>query len=218
MTPPEIDLPLLRRLAHAAVMSDCCDQVGRRDRTLLPGLSPQTSTAIVIVGFARPVMASAVSEAPAEPYANEVAYIDALEPDDVVVARTDPVCAFWGELFSTAAMARGAVGAVIDGYVRDTAKIAELGWPVLARGTMPTDSLGRLSIQQMDEPIELLGVSVRRHDLVVADGDGVVIVPAEVAQDVAMRAIEKASTESSARAMLSAGAYLRDAWERYRVL
>ncbi len=213
-----VNLELLRRLTYSAVVSDCCDQAGFRSQVLASGLVPIWPGAPVIVGYARPVRAIAVYEIPATPYAAEVAFIDSLLPDDVVVASTDPVCAFWGELFSTAAVARGAVGAVIDGYVRDTSRIRELGWPVLARGMQPTDSLGRLSITDANGPIKMLGVVVRRGDLVVADGDGIVIVPAELADDVAARAIEKARTESSARSMLLAGAYLRDAWERFRVL
>ena len=172
----------------------------------------------MLVGFARPVRAIAVSRIPAMPYAPEVSYIDSLLADDVVMASTDPVCAFWGELFSTAAIARGAAGAVIDGYIRDTARIRMLGWPILSRGTHPTDSLGRLSVIEADAPIEVLGVVVQRGDLVVADGDGIVVVPREFADDVAARALEKAKTESSARSMLLSGAYLRDAWERFGVL
>ncbi len=213
-----IDLVSFRQAAYSAVVSDCCDNVGLRHRTLGTGLRPMFSDMPVIVGFARPVRAIAVGEAPLQPYAAEVAYIDSLEAGDVVVAVTDPVGAFWGELFSTAAVARGAAGAVIDGLVRDTRLIAALGWPMLARGTRPTDSLGRLSIVESDIPVQILGVTVARGDLVVADEDGTVVVPAAAAEEVVARAIEKAKIESSARLMLRGGAYLRDAWERFKVL
>lgn len=213
-----IDLVLLRTVAYSAVVSDCCDQVGLRQQTLEAGLRPIAADMPVIVGFARPVRAIAMDRVPDLPYAAEVAYIDSLLPDDVVVALTDPVGAFWGELFSTAAVARGAAGAVIDGLVRDTRLIAALGWPMLARGTRPTDSLGRLSIVESDIPLQILGVTVARGDLVVADADGTVVVPAAAAEEVVARAIEKAKTESSARSMLLGGAYLRDAWERFKVL
>lgn len=213
-----VDLIALRQVAYSAVISDCCDQSGLRAQAMAPGLFPFRDDSPVLVGYARPVRAEAVAEVPERPYAPEVAFIDSLRPDDVVVARTDPVCAFWGELFSTAAVARGAAGAVIDGYVRDTRGIGVLGWPVISRGTLPTDSLGRLSIVEVDQPTEVLGVLVHPGDLVVADADGTVVVPRDAVEEVAARAIEKAKTESSARAMLRAGAYLREAWERYRVL
>jgi regulator of RNase E activity RraA len=213
-----LDLDLIRRTVYAAVVSDCCDQVGARDRALRPGIALHLPGSGVLVGYARPVRATAVSDIPAVPYEAEVAFIDSLQPDDVVVAITDPACAFWGELFSTAAMARGAAGAVIDGYVRDSERIAAMGWPVFARGTLPTDSLGRLSITDTDTQMEVLGVLVQRGDIVVADRDGVVVVPAGIAADVMRRAVDKAGMESGAKDMLVAGAYLRDAWERYRVL
>ena len=213
-----IDLTLFRAVAYSAVVSDCCDHVGLRQQTFEAGLRPVFGDMSVIVGFARPVRAVAVEAAPVVPYSAEVAYIDSLEVDDVVVALTDPVGAFWGELFSTAAVARGAAGAVIDGFVRDTRLIAALGWPMLARGTRPTDSLGRLSIVESDLPLQILGVTVARGDLVVADADGTVVVPAAAAEEVVARAIEKAKTESSARSMLLGGAYLREAWERFKVL
>jgi 4-hydroxy-4-methyl-2-oxoglutarate aldolase len=213
-----IDLALFRTVAYSAVVSDCCDQVGLRGQTLEAGLHPIAPGQPVIVGYARPVRSAAVERVPDVPYATEVAYIDSLVADDVVVAVTDPVGAFWGELFSTAAVARGAAGAVIDGLVRDTRLIVQLGWPMLARGTRPTDSLGRMSIVEWDVPVEILGVTVARGDLVVADVDGTVIVPAAAAEEVVARAVAKASTESSARAMLRDGAFLRDAWERFRVL
>jgi len=215
---PVIDLTLFRTIAYSAVVSDCCDRFGLRDQAFAPGLRPITPNMPVIVGWARPVRAVAVQVAPALPYEAEVTYIDALARDDVVVAVADPASAFWGELFSTAAMARGAAGAVIEGMVRDAVRITELGWPVLALDTHPTDSLGRLSIVESDVPVLIRGVRVARGDLVVADGDGTIVVPADAAGEIIARAIEKAQTESRARAMLEAGSYLREVWERFKVL
>lgn len=208
----------LRRVGYSAVVSDCCDQAGRREQTMSAGIGPVSGGTEVLVGFARPVRSAAVAEVPEEPYGKEIDYIDSLRPDDVVVATVEAQGAFWGELFSTAARARGAVGAVVDGLVRDQARIRELGFPVFARGGRPTDSLGRLSIQEHDVPIEIGGVTVSPGDLVVADIDGVTVVPVAAIEDVAARAIEKATTENHARELLEGGALLRDAWDRFKVL
>ena len=130
-----------------------------------------------------------------------VDFIDSLVKDDVVVGTVGAPSAFWGELFSTAARARGAAGVVVDGLVRDRARIEEMGFPVFARGTRPTDSLGSdLAISRRDVAIEIAGVLVSPGDLVVADVDGVTVVPAEATADVAARAIEKATTEESGAA------------------
>jgi regulator of RNase E activity RraA len=107
---------------------------------------------------------------------------------------------------------------VVDGLVRDQARIGALGFPVFARGARPTDSLGRISISERDVSIEIAGVIVSPGDLVVADVDGVAVVPVEATAEVAARAIEKATTENNARELLEGGALLRDAWDRFRVL
>lgn len=208
----------LRRVGYSAVVSDCCDQVGLRDQTMSAGITPVSGGPGVLVGFARPVLSVAVDRTPDEPYRAEIDFIDSLGPDDVVAATVEAPGAFWGELFSTAAKARGAAGVVVDGLVRDQARIRQLGFPVYARGARPTDSLGRISISGCDTATLIGGISVAPGDLVVADVDGVTVVPVDAIEEVATRAIEKATTENHAREMLEGGALLRDAWDRFRVL
>ena len=208
----------LRRVGYSAVVSDCCDQVGLREQTMSSGIEPVSGGTEVLVGFARPVLSVAVDEIPDQPYDAEIDFIDSLQADDVVVGTVEAPGAFWGELFSTAAMARGAVGAVVDGLVRDRARIRRLDFPVFARGARPTDSLGRISIREHDVPLEIGGITVSPGDLVVADIDGVTVVPADAIEEVATRTIEKATTENEARELLEGGALLRDAWDRFKVL
>jgi regulator of RNase E activity RraA len=130
----------------------------------------------------------------------------------------DTPAAFWGELFSAAALGRGARGVVVDGLIRDSVRIDELGFATYGVGHRPTDSLGRISIQATDTPIVCGGVDVRSGDLVVADADGVAVVPAELANKAVRAAMEKAQTEAQAKDLLRSGALLRDAWERFGVL
>jgi 4-hydroxy-4-methyl-2-oxoglutarate aldolase len=208
----------LRRVGYSAVVSDCCDQVGLREQTMASGINPVSRETGVLVGFARTVRSVPVDAIPDEPYSAEIDFIDSLRPDDVVVGTVEAPGAFWGELFSTAAKARGAVGVVVDGLIRDQARIEGMGFPVFARGARPTDSLGRISIGEQDTAIEIAGVTVRSGDLIVADVDGVTVVPADSITEVATRAIEKATTENDARRLLEEGALLRDAWNRFRVL
>jgi 4-hydroxy-4-methyl-2-oxoglutarate aldolase len=215
---PDIDLSVVRERCYAAVISDCCDAVGLRARALAPRIAPFIGGDRVLAGWARPALSRPVDAIPDAPYSNEIDYIDSLGLDDVVVARCDGA-AFWGELFSTAARARGAVGAVIDGLIRDRARIAELeDFVVHATGSHPADSLGRCSITQRDRPVTIGGVSVGRGDLVVADVDGVVAVPCDAVEEVVARALEKAAKETGSRAMLARGSLLRDAWDVHGVL
>jgi regulator of RNase E activity RraA len=216
-----VDLARLAQASYSAAVSDICDQRGYRMQTLAPSIRAAAGHApgTVLVGWARTVLSARVDAAPPRPYGTEIDFIDSLRPGDVVVADcSQNTAAFWGELFSTAARARGARGAVIDGLIRDSDRIAALSFPVFATGYRPTDSLGRVSIRSVDEPVEVGGVTVRSGDLVIADADGVVIVPAVIAAEVAEAAMTKARVETDARSLLKDGALLADVWERYKVL
>jgi regulator of RNase E activity RraA len=155
-----------------------------------------------------------------EPYAMEIEAIDSILPDEVVVVSTQQSKrnAPWGELLSTAAKARGARGAVIDGLVRDVKKIEELGFPVLAAGIKPVDSMGRGIVTGYNVPVECGEVLVNPGDLVFADWDGVIVVPRASVEEVMRLALDKATREDSSRAELMGGAYLRDVFKRHGVL
>jgi regulator of RNase E activity RraA len=219
MNRTDLDLDALAEACFSAVFSDVCDQLGARETTVMSAdIRPINRPGAVLVGWARTVTSLRVSEIPARKYGSEIDFIDSLRPDDVVVASVEGEAAFWGELFTSAALGRGARGAVIDGNVRDQARFADLQFPILARGARPTDSLGRLSISAVDTPITMGGASVRAGDLVVADADGITFVPAPLVDEAVERAVAKAQVESHAKAMLLDGATLAAAWERFRVL
>ena len=102
--------------------------------------------------------------------------------------------------------------------MRDVRKIEELGFPVLAAGIKPVDSMGRGIVTGYNVPVECGEVLVNPGDFVFADFDGVVVVPKTSVQEVVHLALSKASREDSSRAELMGGAYLRDVFRRYGVL
>jgi regulator of RNase E activity RraA len=157
---------------------------------------------------------------PPDPYAMEIEAVDSILPGEVVMVSTAGSLrnAPWGELLSTAARARGARGAVIDGLVRDVKKIQSAGFPVFARGIKPVDSKGRGIIIDYNVPIECAGARVSPGDLIVADYDGVIAVPAEVLPNVIQLATEKVAKENGSRAELIRGAFLKDVFAKYGVL
>jgi regulator of RNase E activity RraA len=107
---------------------------------------------------------------------------------------------------------------VIDGLVRDVRKIQAVGFPVFARGIKPVDSKGRGTIIDYNVPIDCAGARVSPGDLIVADYDGVIAVPAEVLPNVIQLATEKVDKENGSRAELMRGAFLRDVFAKYGVL
>jgi len=215
---PDIDLNRLAKLTYSAVFSDVCDRLGYLEQTAEPGIVPLAGKGVV-TGWARTVRSRPVERPPERHYGAEIDFLDSLRPGDVTVMNcSERAAAAWGELFSMASVVRGARGAIIDGYIRDRAKIDALGFPVLGRGSRPTDSLGRVSTQAIDIDIELAGVKVSTGDLVVADMDGVTVVPRAIAEEAINLAVEKATLENGARDLLLAGGKMAEVWEKYHIL
>jgi 4-hydroxy-4-methyl-2-oxoglutarate aldolase len=202
---------------YVPVVADVLDALGYRNQVMRADVRPLFPEAHA-AGFALTVQTVPARElAPAAPYAGELAAVDALGQDDVMVVST---CdgSFWGELLSTAASYRGCTGVVIDGYTRDTRAIMAMGFPVFCRGIHPSDSLGRLDVAGHNLPITCGGVLVLPGDLVLADHDGVVIVPKAVAEEALKRAEEKVRGENLVRKALQGGMSATDAFKKYGVL
>jgi regulator of RNase E activity RraA len=124
----------------------------------------------------------------------------------------------WGELLTTASLARGAHGCVTDGLVRDINAIRALKFPVFHGGIGPLDSKGRGEVCAIDVPIECGGVTVNPGDLVFGDADGVVVVPQPVVTQTVKQALEKVEGEDRTRDELKQGARLADVFKKYGVL
>ena len=210
---------LVKEKLYTAVVADALDQIGIRNQAMREYLRP-VCPCPAFYGWARTIACSDVYHVPPEPYAMEIEAIDSILPGEVVIVSTQQSKrnAPWGELLSTAAKARGARGAVIDGLVRDVRKIEELGFPVLAAGIKPVDSMGRGIVTGYNVPVECGEVLVNPGDFVFADFDGVVVIPRANVDEVLQLALNKATRENSSRAELMKGAYLRDVYRMYGVL
>lgn len=219
-----IDTTLFDRMAerlYAAVISDVLDGLGWRNQVLGPGIVPlQRDSRQVLVGRAATVTVAPQYEVVDQPYTNQIAAIDALTSGDVVVSAVGGMTdvAVWGELFSNAALARGARGILTDGCHRDSRMILDLDFPVFSRGARPVDMSGRGTVANFGRLVRIAGVSVRQGDIVFAEIDGIVIVPNEVAEEAVELAFEKVAKEDGARGDLRAGILLSEVWAKYRVL
>ncbi len=123
---------------------------------------------------------------------HSIEMIDNAQPGQVgvIVIEDGLDVAGLGGLMGTTAKARGMAGIVIDGSVRDLAQLRALPLPVYARGVVPSSTVGRYASVARDVPVRCAGVIVRPGDIIIADEDGVAVVPAERAQEVLKRALE----------------------------
>lgn len=212
-------LEYVERYLYTAVLSDALDELGTRSQAMREYLRP-VHAGRRFAGWARTISCVDTFEISPTPYDTEIEAVDSILPDEVVVVSTGHSTrnAPWGELLSTAAVARGARGVVVDGLVRDVEKIEALGLPVFAAGMKPVDSLGRGIVTGYNEAVECGEVMVHPGDLIVGDLDGVIVVPGSMVQEVTLLAADKVMREDGSRAELAAGAYLRDVFRKYGVL
>ena len=204
---------------YSSVLADILDDAGHRRQVMRPEVRPLYPGARV-AGRAATMLAVEVSELPAQPYHLLMELLDSLRPGEVVVGAVQAQiqAALWGELLSTHTRAKGGRGVVLDGLSRDSWGIEEMKFPVFATGLTPADSKGRLEVISIRGAIPVGGVSVAEGDLVVADSDGCVVVPAAVEDEVIARAMEKVSGEDTMRDVLRKGANLREVFKEYGIL
>jgi regulator of RNase E activity RraA len=154
-----------------------------------------------------------------QPFGLMLRALDDLQPNEVYICSgSSPTYALWGELMSTAARNRGAAGAVVNGWSRDTRGILELGFPTFSYGRYAQDQRPRGKIIDFRCTINIDGVRVRPGDLVFGDLDGVCIVPREIETEVIQRAHEKAHGEKRVFEAIKGGMGAQAAWDKFGIM
>jgi 4-hydroxy-4-methyl-2-oxoglutarate aldolase len=166
-----------------------------------------------IAGRAVPVQLGPPPPAAAGPRRHlGTAAVDASGVGDVIVVahqgRTD--CAGWGGLLSRAAVARGIDGVIVDGAARDLTEAAAAGLAVYARTSTPVTARGRAVEHTWGEPVQLGDITVGRDDLILADRNGVVVIPAAHADAVLTTAEAISATEAAMAEAIAAGTPVSD--------
>jgi 4-hydroxy-4-methyl-2-oxoglutarate aldolase len=210
----------LRAGTYSALVSDALDQLGIRGQVMDPGVRP-LAVETVLAGVAFPIEVEEADEVvtPDSPYDSEMRAVQAVTPGAVTVYSVPPGnrAAVCGELFAYAAQSRGAVGAVVDGFVRDTRQLRAMAYPVFSRGASPLDTRARARVGRFGSPIVAGGVPVNPGDFVVADSDGVAVVPAAALGDVRELIGRRERDEDGARTDLRAGLGMQAVWDKWRV-
>ena len=214
----------MRAQLYSAVVCDALDSLGRRNQSPRVALGLQTGSNLaptgLLVGRCKTTLWADMYHIDPKPYELELQAVDDCRTDDVLIAAAGGSMrsGIWGELLTTAALNRGCAGAIIDGAVRDVAKIASLSFPVFARGTCIYDSLNRQRVIDVDVPVEIDGVSFHPGDLVFADADGIVVIPQSIEQETLKRGFTKVQGENAVRDSIRAGMSAVGAFKKYGIL
>lgn len=209
---------LFRAELYTPVVGDILDTLGLYHQFLPQPIQPMT-TAMKLVGRAMPVLMIDVYGEQVQPFGKLTEALDQLAPGDIYLASGGAMrCAYWGEILTATARARGANGAVVDGYHRDTPQVLEQEWPVFSRGRFAQDSGVRTKVLDYRCRIEVGPVTVQPGDLVFGDLDGVVIVPRAHEAEVLQRSLEKARSEKLVRQEIEGGMSSSAAFAKYGIL
>ncbi len=209
---------LIARELYTPVMGDILDQLGC-DHQFLPQPIQPMREQMKLAGRAMPVLMIDVYGPQKKPFGLLTEALDQLEPGEVYVATGgDMRCAYWGELMTATARMRGAIGAVVNGYHRDTPQVLSQNWPVFSRGRYAQDSSIRTQVVDFRCTIEIGGAKVFPGDLVFGDLDGVVVIPARHVEEVVTRALGKARGEKVVRRAIENGMSSTEAFKTFGIL
>jgi regulator of RNase E activity RraA len=218
---------LLKTELFTAVVGDVLDVMGYRHQFLPAGITP-LQLATKLAGRAMPVLEADIfddgSEASKGPLARTpfglmFQALDDLHPNEVYVATGSSLrFALWGGLMSTRAVHLRAGGAILDGYIRDSAEIETLGFPVFSRGLYAQDQGARGKVIDFRCAVEIEGIRIRPGDLLFGDREGVLVIPREAEQEAIARAREKVSTENLVAKAIRGGMGAAEAFSRFGVM
>jgi regulator of RNase E activity RraA len=210
---------LARTELFTAVVGDVMDKLHLR-RQFLPAEIRPLAPEMVTIGRAMTVLEADFFEEGDKPFGVMLEALDDLKANEIYVCTGASLrYALWGELMSLRATRLGAVGAVLDGYSRDTHGILEQRFPCFSRGCYAQDQGPRGKVVDFRVPVEMDGgVRIETGDIVFGDIDGVCVIPRKAEREVFSKAIEKARGEKAVRKALEAGMSAQDAFRKFGIL
>ena len=215
---PSDNLPRRFAKIYTAAITDVMDEMGLQRQTLPAAIQPLLPD-MRAAGYAFTARGRARKSGPRERDATLrqfLGMLGAVPADSVLVlAANDNVAAHFGELSAEWLRSRRVRGAVIDGATRDAAYISRIRFPTFVRYRTPQDSVPRWRVSDWGQPLTIGGVRIALGDVVVADLDGVVVIPRRAASDVLARCEKLVGTENKVRTAVKRGMLPLAAYEKF---
>ena len=209
---------LMKEKLYTPVVGDILDTMGYYHQFLPQDVRGLTSD-MKLAGKAMTVLMIDVFGDQKKPFGMLTEALDQLEENEIYLATGGTKrCAYWGELLTATARTRGAVGAVVNGWHRDTPQVLEQNWPVFSCGCYAQDSSVRTQVVDFRCRIEIGEVTITDGDILFGDVDGVIVIPKDVAEEVVTLALEKASAEKVVRKAIEDGMAATDAFKKFGIL
>jgi regulator of RNase E activity RraA len=209
---------LMKEKLYTPVVGDILDNMGYYHQFLPQEIRPLKDS-MKLAGKAMTVLMIDVFEPQKKPFGLLTEALDQLENNEIYIAAGGlKRCAYWGELLTATAKTRGAVGAVLNGWHRDTPQVLEQNWPVFSCGCYAQDSGVRTQVIDYRCQIEIGQVTIQNGDLIFGDIDGVLIIPKDIANEVLEKALEKAAGEKVVRKAIENGMTATDAFKKFGIL
>jgi 4-hydroxy-4-methyl-2-oxoglutarate aldolase len=201
---------------YTGAVADVLDAGGRRDQVLPADIQPVTLS-MKVAGPAFPGLGVPTEDITHDDTEKRLAMLESVKPGSVSVwaCSGHGGSAHWGEIMTRSVMERGCLGAVVEGGLRDTEFVLQLGFPVFCRFRSPASSIGRWDIVDWDCEITIGATLVRPGDWLFGDVDGVVVVPADIVEDVLADSEAKVAKEALMRAELDRGERITDVFGRH---
>ena len=206
---------IMKKELYTGVICDMLDTLGY-SHVFLPHDIQSTRPMDVMVGRAFPTIICDVYGEQEKPLGLLIEAIDNISEDEVyIVTGGDRRCSYFGEIMTATVKRRGAVGAVIDGYIRDTRQILEQDFPVFCMGRDAQGSLYRNLVIRYGCPVEIGNILIKPGDLVFGDIDGVVVFPREIEEEAITVTLAKVRGEKSTREAIEKGMSAVEAEKTY---
>ena len=204
------------RALYTGAVSDVLDSLGLRQQALPHYIMPLTLD-MVVAGPAFTGQGYPVTDIRNDDSERRIRMLESIKPGSVSVWSSAGhfESAHWGEIMSSAARERGCNGAVVDGGLRDTRFVMQMGFPVFCRFRCSASSIGRWEIKEWSIPVTIGDTVIHPDDFVFGDVDGVVIIPKAVATEVLLKTEEIVQRETGMRADLAKGLTVSEVYKKH---